>query len=572
MKKLILTTLAISSLLLSKAQNLVISEIHYNPADEGAILGDNLEFIEISNTGSSTINLTGYSFTGGVTYVFGSGAKINVGESIVLAKNKAVFDAFTGKTAFGQYTGGLKNTGETITLSDLVLNPVFKVTYSDLSPWPALADGAGYSLELINPTLPNEPSSWISSSARGGSPGTYNKDQNAVTFPVIVNEILSNTWTGEEKIELYNTGDVAVEISNWYITDDKKIPEKYQIAPGTTIAPRAYKVFTSADFGLKFSLSKKGEEAYIFSADVTGKLTGYSNGFPYSVTDVDQSYGLHVTSEYKTTKFVQKTQTFGTKNDVPVVGPLVITDVMYNPDLLTDEFVVMKNISNQSISSNSPFLPDSNGIRITAINYKFDFKNPTTFKPYEAIFFTSISPSIFRNKYSLTPDVQVFQYTGSLGNSNDLIEIQIPVYRDTLLDGSYDNHFKTMDEVHYYDSAPWPTSADAGGAFLHRKNYLIYGNDPIVWGESLSPLLTLVATEETSEELSTIIYPTIADDKLFITNALNQKYQILSIQGLEIAKGKISGNEIDLSIIESGSYLIQILGEGSSKTFKFVKN
>src|SRR5438132_205066 len=47
-------------------ENLRISEIMYNPVG-----GDNLEYIELINIGTATIDLTGARFTNGVTFAFG---------------------------------------------------------------------------------------------------------------------------------------------------------------------------------------------------------------------------------------------------------------------------------------------------------------------------------------------------------------------------------------------------------------------------------------------------------------------------------------------------------------------
>jgi hypothetical protein len=50
---------------------------------------------------------------------------------------------------------------------------LFDFTYDDADPWPVAADGAGYSLQVINP-LGNlsDPSNWKASAEYGGTPGT----------------------------------------------------------------------------------------------------------------------------------------------------------------------------------------------------------------------------------------------------------------------------------------------------------------------------------------------------------------------------------------------------------------
>lgn len=554
----------------SKAQNIVISEIHYNPADAGSVLGDELEFIEITNITTNDINISGYSFLAGISYFFGSNSIIKAGQSLVIAKNKAVFDIHYQKTAFGQYTGGLKNSGETVTFSDLLLNTVFEVTYSDVSPWSVLADGLGYSLELVDPKNPNLATSWSASANIGGTPTTYQQNLSTANFPIVVNEVLANT-SGilPEKIELYNTSDTAVNVGGWYITDDRKDPKKYQIPAQTIINPKGYLVLTSTtSFGNAFNLSSKGEEVYIFSA-TDNTVTGYSNGFSFKVSDVDQSFGRHITSEGKTIYFIQTDQSFGQVNTPPKVGPLVITDIMYNPDILTDEFVIIKNISANAVSSNSPFLTDSNGIKISGVGYQFDFKNPTSFTSGESFILTSITPSQFRTKYKLAESVQIFQYVGALSNSSETISIEIPIYRDTLADKSYDNFYKVIDEVQYHDALPWATGTDGEGAYLKRTDFTKYANDPVLWITYTAPVLGLSKSKFINSDIN--IYPTLATNILNIDNKEDfGTYKIFNNNGFVLLEGTLE-NTIAVSNLPTGNYILQLINEEQVYSTSFIK-
>ncbi|MFC6878050.1 CotH kinase family protein [Flavobacterium myungsuense] len=143
--------------------SLVINKINYNPLKSTDFPESNdLEFIEIKNTGTTTINLTGYYFKElGLTYIFPPNSTISSNKSIYLASNSTVFKEKYGITAFGQFTRNLSNSSQKLVLVDGFGNVIDYVEYFDKSPWPD-ADGSGNYLQLINTTLDNSlASSWV---------------------------------------------------------------------------------------------------------------------------------------------------------------------------------------------------------------------------------------------------------------------------------------------------------------------------------------------------------------------------------------------------------------------------
>lgn len=154
---------------------LVISELMYNPGD------DDQEFIELLNISDSlTIDLNGVSFGDGIDFTF-SDSQLAPGQRLVLARSLPAFlqrygniDNLVGGYADEDGSNRLSNGGERIVLLDLVGTTILDFTYSDSDPWPASADGPGYSLELISPFSnpdPNNPLNWRSSQTTTGSPG-----------------------------------------------------------------------------------------------------------------------------------------------------------------------------------------------------------------------------------------------------------------------------------------------------------------------------------------------------------------------------------------------------------------
>ena len=53
--------------------NIKITEIMYNAPDNNGMLGSSLDFIEIKNTGSTIINMGGFSFAEGIFFTFPNG-------------------------------------------------------------------------------------------------------------------------------------------------------------------------------------------------------------------------------------------------------------------------------------------------------------------------------------------------------------------------------------------------------------------------------------------------------------------------------------------------------------------
>ena len=128
---------------------LVISKIHYHPMDWWGIDGDKFEFIEITNHGDETIDLTGiYLRELGITYQFPNGAHVAGHQAFVLCADSLMFEEFYNTTPFGQYTRKLSNKSENLVIADAWGNIIDQVCYSDSLPWPMEADGNGAYLQL----------------------------------------------------------------------------------------------------------------------------------------------------------------------------------------------------------------------------------------------------------------------------------------------------------------------------------------------------------------------------------------------------------------------------------------
>ncbi|MDM8531301.1 CotH kinase family protein [Anaerolineales bacterium HSG25] len=146
---------------------LQITELMYHPLN-----GEDYEFIELSNLGSTEIPLAWFSLEG-VKFTFpGDTLPLLPGSTAVLVRNPQTFaELYPNVPIAGVYSGRLANNGETLRLLNPQGEAVIELTYHDRGAWPMSADGRGDSLININPMGdPNEPSNWRSSTMLHGSP------------------------------------------------------------------------------------------------------------------------------------------------------------------------------------------------------------------------------------------------------------------------------------------------------------------------------------------------------------------------------------------------------------------
>ncbi|MBI1390314.1 MAG: hypothetical protein GC154_17890 [bacterium] len=150
--------------------NIVINEIFYHPPDE-EYGGLNLEFIELHNRGTATVDVSGWSFTTGVEYTFSPGTVISGGGYLLVCKDRSRYPSVSNKT--GDFFLALDNGGEAIALTNRAGVVIDYVDYGDEYPWPARPDGEGVSLELTAPFGDNAiAQNWASGEPM--SPGVQN--------------------------------------------------------------------------------------------------------------------------------------------------------------------------------------------------------------------------------------------------------------------------------------------------------------------------------------------------------------------------------------------------------------
>ena len=476
--------------------SLRITEIMYNPAD-----GDT-EFIELQNISETeSINLNMVAFTNGIDYTFDDFI-LAPGQAAVVVQDIDAFQAKYGTNLniAGQYTGKLSNSGEKIELLDAAGNVIHDFEYKD--SWYDLTDGLGFSLNIRNvlgsTELWDSKDAWRVSLYNGGTPAQLD-DQVLPAGSIVINELLAHSHAAApDWIELKNTTDQDINIGGWFLSDNNDSDPnimKYEIPAGTYIPADGYILFvgdssfdnsTAEGCIQPFGLSEGGETVYLFSGEA-GMVTGYyqtQQGFDASETGI--TFGRYQKPELSGGyDFVrQLSPTPGYANSGPLISPVVITEIYYNPEDDTDfEFVELYNRTGQPVTLMTE-VSDETSPGVFQLRYVawriegtgFEFPDNVTIPAYSLIIVAKEPHS-----YSSLPYDIYGPYDGKLSNSGEQIELQIPGDQEY----GKDRYWIPVDSVEYEDTSPWPVSADGDGDSLNRIDYSAYGRDYSNWSAEL---------------------------------------------------------------------------------------
>ncbi len=157
----------------ASAANLVISEIHYNPAGSGNLT----QFVELMNISAGTIDLTNVRFLLGIQFTFPDATLLAPGARVVIVRDHAAFTAAYPGVSLAQiagvFSGSLDTGGEQLQLVSATDVDIRNFSYDNNSPWPETPDNGGPSLVLIKPaTNPDHGlgSNWRASANAAGAP------------------------------------------------------------------------------------------------------------------------------------------------------------------------------------------------------------------------------------------------------------------------------------------------------------------------------------------------------------------------------------------------------------------
>jgi hypothetical protein len=322
---------------------------------------------------------------------------------------------------------------------------------------------------------------------------------NWVTTNTVINELLASSGSPlEDAIEIYNTNSAAQNLGGWWLSNDLYNRKKYQIASGTTLAAKSYKVFYAADLAsgaVPFEFSATGGNAILSAVDGYGAVPTNTSFGRVTATGLNNTLGgaefwpqsAHTFGQDNPADVATFRTGTGAANASPQIGPVTINEIMYHPFDITnvvggvtnisddsrDEFVELYNLSTNTV--------DLSGWMLTG-EVSFSFTNGTPLGAGNYLLLVSFDPAVttnltaFRSYYGLSSSVAIYgPYSDKLPNSTALLELAYP-----LLIGDYTNYVN-VDKVEYRDDSTWPGKADGKGSSLSRASSSVIGNNAANW-------------------------------------------------------------------------------------------
>ncbi|MBN1518093.1 lamin tail domain-containing protein [Candidatus Sumerlaeota bacterium] len=482
------------------ALSLRVSEVMYNPPGD-----DDYEFIELYNSSESTaVEFNGEIFTGGIDFTMPAGTLIPPGGYLLVSRDsttdfanfRAHYGLDTSVPIVGPYSGKLSNDGERVELSrNSGGAKLFAFEYNDSRGWPLPADGSGHSMVPVNIATQPENSldycgNWRSSTYIDGSPGEADPTPPQT---VVLNEVVAHTdvnappYDSNDSIELLNTTDTVVNFTDWYLTDDPSVLDKWAIdnSQGSILAGQYLVLDEMNDFHNPitegFGLSKSGEQLLLSYLPGTSedrvvdwvRFKGQENGLSLSRYPDGDGY-------WRNTAI-----TTGTANSAPLED-VVISEIMYNADGEDDgmEFIELYNLSSAPIELFELIDAVNEPWQINGFDTDYTLPAGITIAAGERIVLVNFDPSsvpdlaAFEAQYGAVTARMFGSLPDNLSNSVQRVALERPQPADP---PEIDPSWVIVDEVIYFDQAPWTPDADGTGLSLNRVEDNGAGRNPQNW-------------------------------------------------------------------------------------------
>lgn len=430
----------------AQTPNLIITEIMYNPPEDGA---DSLEYIEIYNNENTAVNLSGIEFGQGITHSFPS-VEIAPQTYFVVAKDSVAFQNTFGTFAFQWASGTLSNNGETLEIINADGTSIDLVEYQTTPP----TNGLGASLVLCDLQSDNNIfTNW--EEALTGTGIIINEKE------IIANPFAhSNCPTGpiisflESSISLLEE-DILIEISIALESGNSNSTEiTFQFDSNSdAILNEDFSLVLSPPISIIFPAGVE-KDTQIINLQIIEDLNIESNEVANFVL-INPTNDAIVNPMHQTFELI-------IEDDDATLPDLMISEIMYNPPETGSDSTEFIEIYNNDI------------LDVNLVNYHFsegiNFTFPEVILASGEYIVIARDSLAFASYYGFIP----LQWTsGSLTNSGEIIELRNA-------GGS------VADVVEYSNTAAWSELANGMGSSLVLCEVNENNNDPTNWNSSIT--------------------------------------------------------------------------------------
>jgi len=240
--------------------DIMINEVNYNSTDDH----DTGDWIELYNPSSSTKDISGWYLSDNEDdhqYFFPDGTLIRGDGYLVVARDKERFENFHEELdqVIGNMSFGLSATEDAVRLFNGSGELVDVISYTSTAPWPEEANGMGYTLELVDPSLDNAmPENW-GNIHQYGSPGTTNLERTSSIDLTIAQEMYISPNPAKDHLNIQ----FELDATNF-------IEMKIFSTHGQVVLSRSLRNLQSGKFDITIDLTSLSEGMYILSLSTEG--------------------------------------------------------------------------------------------------------------------------------------------------------------------------------------------------------------------------------------------------------------------------------------------------------------
>ena len=329
------------------------------------------DWFELYNAGTTPIDLSGYGVSDNLRnlhkFVFADGTVLQAGEYLVLYASDEIEDTRSKTLCTGF---GLSKSGDSIYVTDrfygMVAQLELPALYTDVS-YARREDGGFGFCAVPTPGEANTGEIFSSIDAVFSAQNEYD---------VVISEVMTTVDdTGYKWVELHNRGDSAVQLEDFYLSDDDADLLEFRLPAGTLAADGYVCIFFSGEGsngkdGIHASFRLGKEDVMLALSDLQSRVLDrveWTAGVPEGLSLVRTDAGLAYCA-FPTFGAANSADTFTSLelNEMDASDPIHINEVLVNNTLSAidadgdrNEWVELKNFSAAPISLKGYYLSDN---------------------------------------------------------------------------------------------------------------------------------------------------------------------------------------------------------------------